>query len=247
MSLLLVDPPVVAAEPDADVQLPSTDGSLAGPRIGTEGSLAGASIGTEGSLAGPRIGTEGSLAGPRIGNEDALVAAAVAGDPRAREQLLAEVRPFVVRYCRARLGNRDTVAGSADDIAQEVCLAVARALPGYSITSTPFTAFVYGIAAHKVVDAFRVIGRNRCDPVAEIPDEVDDRRGPEHRALAGELAAEVHELLEVLSPRQREILVLRVAVGLSAKETAEAVGTTPEAVRVAQHRALTRLRGLATR
>jgi RNA polymerase sigma-70 factor, ECF subfamily len=179
--------------------------------------------------------------------EDALVAAAVAGDPRAREQLLTEVRPFVVRYCRARLGNRDTAAGSADDIAQEVCLAVARALPGYSITNTPFTAFVYGIAAHKVVDAFRVIGRNRCDPLADMPDEMDDSRGPEQRALAGELAEQVHDLLDVLTPRQREILVLRVAVGLSAKETAQAVGTTPEAVRVAQHRALTRLRGIATR
>ena len=179
--------------------------------------------------------------------EDELVAAAVAGDPRAREQLLTEVRPFVVRYGRARLGNRDTAAGSADDVAQEVCLAVARALPGYSITSTPFTAFVYGIAAHKVVDAFRVIGRNRCDPVADLPDEMDDSRGPEQRALAGELAEQVYDLLDVLTPRQREILVLRVAVGLSAKETAQAVGTTPEAVRVAQHRALTRLRGIATR
>lgn len=179
--------------------------------------------------------------------EDELVAAAVAGDPRARERLLTEVRPFVVRYCRARLGNRDTAAGSADDVAQEVCLAVARALPAYSITSTPFTAFVYGIAAHKVVDAFRVIGRNRCDPVADMPDEMDDSRSPEHRALAGELAEQVHDLLDVLTPRQREILVLRVAVGLSAKETAHAVGTTPEAVRVAQHRALTRLRGIATR
>lgn len=180
-------------------------------------------------------------------SEARLVAAAVAGDPGAREQLLTEVRPFVVRYCRARLGNRDTAAGSADDVAQEVCLAVARALPGYSITSTPFTAFVYGIAAHKVVDAFRVIGRNRCDPMADLPDAVDDRRGPEHRVLAGEMAQQLHDLLEVLSPRQREILVLRVAVGLSAKETAEVVGTTPEAIRVAQHRALTRLRGLATR
>ncbi len=179
--------------------------------------------------------------------EGELVAAAVAGDPRAREQLLAEVRPFVVRYCRARLGNRDTAAGSADDVAQEVCLAVSRALPNYSITGTPFTAFVYGIASHKVVDAFRVIGRNRCDPMADLPDEIDQSGGPEHRALVGELAEQVHDLLDLLTPRQREILVLRVAVGLSARETAQVVGTTPEAVRVAQHRALIRLRGIATR
>ena len=42
--------------------------------------------------------------------------------------------------------------------------------------------------------------------------------------------------------KQREILVLRVVVGLSAEQTADAVGSTPGAVRVAQHRALSRLR-----
>ncbi|MGH3816140.1 MAG: sigma factor-like helix-turn-helix DNA-binding protein, partial [Pseudonocardiaceae bacterium] len=44
--------------------------------------------------------------------------------------------------------------------------------------------------------------------------------------------------------KQREILVLRVVVGLSAEETAEAVGSTPGAVRVAQHRALGKLRNV---
>ncbi|HUW16406.1 MAG TPA: sigma factor-like helix-turn-helix DNA-binding protein, partial [Actinomycetes bacterium] len=40
----------------------------------------------------------------------------------------------------------------------------------------------------------------------------------------------------------RELLLLRVAVGLSAEETGRALGMTPGAVRVAQHRALSRLR-----
>jgi hypothetical protein len=38
------------------------------------------------------------------------------------------------------------------------------------------------------------------------------------------------------------VLVLRVAVGMSAEETAQAVGSTTGAVRVTQHRALARLR-----
>jgi RNA polymerase sigma-70 factor, ECF subfamily len=40
--------------------------------------------------------------------------------------------------------------------------------------------------------------------------------------------------------------VLPVVVGLSADETAEAVNSTPGAVRVMQHRALARLRGALT-
>ena len=66
--------------------------------------------------------------------------------------------------------HRDSVNGSANDVAQEVSLAVAAALPSYTITGRSFRAFVYGIAAHKVTDAFRAIGRDRTDPVAELPD-----------------------------------------------------------------------------
>lgn len=50
------------------------------------------------------------------------------------------------------------------------------------------------------------------------------------------------ELLDLLPGKQREILILRIVVGLSAEETAEAVGSTAGAVRVAQHRALARLK-----
>ena len=52
-------------------------------------------------------------------------------------------------------------------------------------------------------------------------------------------------LLDLLPPHQRELLLLRVVVGLSAEETGAALGMTPGAVRVAQHRALSRLRTLA--
>jgi RNA polymerase sigma-70 factor (ECF subfamily) len=48
--------------------------------------------------------------------------------------------------------------------------------------------------------------------------------------------------MDVLPGQQREILLLRVGVGLSAEETADALGMTAGAVRVAQHRALAKLR-----
>jgi hypothetical protein len=53
-------------------------------------------------------------------------------------------------------------------------------------------------------------------------------------------------LLDTLSDKQRDILRLRVVVGLSVEETAEIVGSTPGGVRVAQHRALNRLRTVLT-
>ena len=164
------------------------------------------------------------------------------GDPQAVGAVIAIIRPMVVRYCRARLGRVDRSSVSADDVAQEVCLAVLTALPGYRVQGRPFLAFVYGIASHKVIDAHRAATRNRSEPVADVPDAMEVADGPEQRALRIELSSEMGKLLDTLPEKQREILVLRVVVGLSAEETAEAVGSTPGAVRVAQHRALARLR-----
>jgi RNA polymerase sigma-70 factor (ECF subfamily) len=190
-------------------------------------------------IAVPVLGTVAETDPPLL---EGLLRAAVAGEPRARERLLAEIHPLVLRYCRARLGRQETVMGSADDVAQEVCLAVVNALPGYTLRGLSFRAFVYGIAAHKVTDAFRAIGRNRAEPVADIPDAPLAHDGPEHHLLQVELTERLGALLHLLTPRQREVLVLRIAVGLSAEETAQAVGSTPGAVRVTQHRALNRLR-----
>lgn len=168
-----------------------------------------------------------------------LVKLAVLGDRRATDQVLRYLRPVVVKYCRARVGRSAT---TADDVAQEVCLAVLTALPNYREQGRPFLAFVYGIAAHKVADAHRALGRNRAEPVAEVPDQAVRGAGPEEFVLRGELNGTLGRLLHILPAKQREILVLRVVVGLSAEETADAVGSTPGAVRVAQHRALGRLR-----
>ncbi|HVH23441.1 MAG TPA: RNA polymerase sigma factor ShbA [Pseudonocardia sp.] len=200
-------------------------------------------VAVDGAEADQRVAVAATGA-PTDSSLENLVAEAVAGDRLARERLLAEIHTLVLRYCRGRLGRQETVIGSADDVAQEICLAVVNALGSYTIKGLSFRAFVYGIAAHKVTDAFRAIGRNRTEPMAELPDAPTPHDDPEQQALAGELAQRLGGLLHQLTPRQREVLILRVAVGLSAEETAIAVGSTPGAVRVTQHRALNRLRGV---
>jgi len=175
-----------------------------------------------------------------------LVSAAVGGDASAIDNVLRWIRPLVVRYCRSRVGGQEKTFASADDVAQEVCLAVLTALPKYRDEGRPFLAFVYGIAGHKVADAHRSAARNRAEPVSEVPDATDLADGPEEQVMHGEIAGRMNRLLESLSGKQREIVHLRVVVGLSVEETAEAVGSTPGAVRVAQHRALNRLRAVLT-
>ena len=173
---------------------------------------------------------------------DAAVAEAVAGSRDALREVLETIRPIVVRYIRARLGTAERVGLSADDVAQEVCLAAIQALPRYQDQGRPFLAFVYGIAAHKVADAHRAAGRNRSEPTDQVPERYSLESGPEQMALQADAASRMNKLLETLPDKQREILILRIVVGMSAEETAEAVGSTPGAVRVAQHRALAKLK-----
>jgi RNA polymerase sigma-70 factor, ECF subfamily len=54
----------------------------------------------------------------------------------------------------------------------------------------------------------------------------------------------VRSALARLPPLQRRLLLLRVVSGLSAAETGALLGMSAEAVRVAQHRALARMRKL---
>jgi RNA polymerase sigma-70 factor (ECF subfamily) len=93
-----------------------------------------------------------------------------------------------------------------------------------------------------VADAHRAAGRDLAYPFESVPERRSSEAGPEQRALEADSVSRMNEFLDILPAKQREILILRVVVGLSAEETGAAVGATPGAVRVAQHRALSRLK-----
>jgi RNA polymerase sigma-70 factor (ECF subfamily) len=173
-----------------------------------------------------------------------LVGRAVRRDPDATGTLLAELRPGLVRYCRARLGRVSGQYHIADDVAQEVCIAVLSALPRYRDMGRPFASFVFGIAAHKIADALRSAVRAAV-PTEDLPDGPDDRPGPEETVVRYIEAQRARDLLTRLPEHQRELVLLRVVAGLSAEETGNVLGMSAGAVRVAQHRALARLRAMA--
>ncbi|MFC5951410.1 sigma-70 family RNA polymerase sigma factor [Pseudonocardia lutea] len=168
------------------------------------------------------------------------MARASTGDAAAIEEVLRIVRPFALRYCRAR--TTTTLPGvTAEDLAQQVCIGVLGALPRYEDRGLPFLALVHRIAVHEVGDAYRAAARS--PELADlVPDRPDHATGPEEHALVHDDLARLRPALDRLSPTAREVLVLRVALGLSADETAAVVGSTPGAVRAMQHRALVALR-----
>lgn len=130
----------------------------------------------------------------------------------------------------------------ADDVTQEVCIALLTALPRYQDMGRGLSAYAYGIASHKVADAVKAASR-RAIPVAELPDVPDTGGTPEETVVA---TLRTRDLLEALPPPLRRLVTLRVLAGWSAEQTAIELGMTPGAVRVAQHRAMGRLRSVAT-
>ncbi|SEM09557.1 RNA polymerase sigma-70 factor, ECF subfamily [Nonomuraea pusilla] len=202
---------------------------------------------SEGSVADAKIGVRlASRLPARTDDSDLreLTSLAVQGDRTAIESLLGELRPMVVRYCRARLGRVSGQYHIADDVAQEVCIAVLSALPRYRDMGRPFASFVFGIASHKVADALRSSVRSAV-PTQDLPDGPDDGPGPEETVVRYIEVEHARRLLARLPDNQRELLLLRVVSGLSAEETGNVLGMSPGAVRVAQHRALARLRQMA--
>jgi RNA polymerase sigma-70 factor (ECF subfamily) len=177
---------------------------------------------------------------------DELALRASGGDQQALSELLDRIRGPVVWQCRARMNGRTIGQQTPEDIAQEVLIAVCGALGRFRPAETRWMAFVYGIVRNKVIDAYRAAGRDRSEPMEDLPDRIDDddRAGPEAAVLRSADSALLHELLAQLPDLQREVLALRVAMGYSAEETARMVGSTPGAVRVTQHRAMVKLRAL---
>ena len=133
------------------------------------------------------------------------------GDTAARDTLLGQVRTMVHRYCRARLGRLPGSEHAADDVAQEVCIAVLSALPRYRDQGRPFEAWLFGIARRRLASHYRATRRHERDVVIDHPirDEF--------------LAFEVRDILDRLSAEHRTALELRFLVGLSGEEAAAAM------------------------
>src|SRR5690625_6801710 len=89
------------------------------------------------------------------------------------QDILRIIYPQVLRYCRARIGGGRQP--TAEDVTQEICLAVANSISTYVDKGRPFMAYVYGIAFNKVTDAHRAMGRDRTLRSEEHTSELQSR------------------------------------------------------------------------
>jgi RNA polymerase sigma-70 factor, ECF subfamily len=187
------------------------------------------------------VETNGPIrAGPRGQvTDDDPVARAKQGDPDAWRVLYRTHAGRLVVWLSTRPSGDS--AASPEDIAAEAWLVAAQKVAEFHGTTSAFAGWLFGIARNLAATNSRRSARRRTDPAEtdatlELP--VDD----DTAALAGQ--DWVRRALAALPPRERDAVGCIDGLGLDTAATAEALGISVVAVRVARHRGLRRLRRL---
>ena len=155
-------------------------------------------------------------------------------DAAAWEALYRATYPGLIAYARRRLwGPTD-----ADDAVSETFARAYRRIGDFQWRGGGFVAWLYGILRNVVLEVQR---RNRRMNPAVAPDQQEEDDSLD-AVIHDEEAAAVRAAFATLSPFDQEVLELRVIGDLAADEVAAVIGKRPGAVRMAQSRALARLR-----
>lgn len=153
---------------------------------------------------------------------------AIGGDEKAYAEVLRRVAALVRSFVRRR-----TREGGVDpeDVVQETLLAIHTKRHTWR-QDAPILPWIYAIARFKLIDAFRRRGRRveiDIDDVAELIAEPENDKVSER---------DLGRVLDSLSPGQRSVVSSISVEGRSITETAQALGLSEPAVRVALHRGL---------
>lgn len=166
----------------------------------------------------------------------ALLQAADAGDGRAYARFLHAITPVLRGIVRAR--GRNLAPADHEDILQEVLLAI-HAKRHTRDAAAPVLPWLYAIARHKVVDAFRRRGTAVHLPIEDLAEDLLADPDPDLLAMR-----DSNRLIGQLDPRAAQIVRAVSIEGETPAEVGGRLGMTDGAVRVALHRALQRMAAL---
>jgi RNA polymerase sigma-70 factor, ECF subfamily len=158
------------------------------------------------------------------------------GDESAFASLYALVAPRLYRFCR-RLTSH---GADADDLLQETFLRLHRARATYK-PGANVLHWAFAIARAAFLDRLRYRRRRPEDLGTEV-DAVYTGAGPESEVAADQLHRVVTLELARMSEKNRVAYVLMREEGLSARDAAAILGTTPDVVKQRAHRAYEQLR-----
>lgn len=154
-------------------------------------------------------------------SDDDLIERIKSGDEKAAEELIKRYYTSILLYCKRHCSSQE----KAEDLTQETFLKLFKNVSGYK-GKKKFKAYLYTIANHLCIDESRKTEVYLLENEEEIRDASDAMRRIEDRA-------EIDHLLKVLSPEQREAVILRFGEQLAFWEIAKVTGCN---IRTAQSR-----------
>lgn len=161
--------------------------------------------------------------------DETLMLAFKGGDALAFRELFDRYKNPIYGYVRRRIND----PGRAEEITQDVFLALVQHRNGYQVTAS-FRTYLYRIALNRIASEFRK--KKESEPL------------PENAPAAGggdpAVVQQVREALAQLEPAQREIVLLREYQGLSYEEIAAVLKVPVGTVRSRLFRAKLALRDL---
>jgi RNA polymerase sigma-70 factor, ECF subfamily len=177
---------------------------------------------------------------PGHGLTAADLVAARRREPAAVSRLYTAYAPALFRFFMAAVGDRH----QAEDLTGTTFVGAIEGLPRFYGPIEALGGWLFQIARHDLYDFRRRQARSRVEPLDDYLPEAAAAAGaadPEELAIDRLEGSRVVAALRELSPDQREVLLLRMAGGLTAPEVAETLGKTTGAVKALQHRGLTSL------
>lgn len=170
-------------------------------------------------------------------NELALAARATA-EPAAFAVIYDHYFSRVYNYVRYRVQNAET----ADDITAQVFERALANIGSYRPERAPFGAWLFAIARNAVNDYLRAKRRRRWLSLEVLRGRASAEPQPEEVAIHHETRAELLAAVACLSDRERDLIALKFAAGLTNRRIAELTGLSESNVGVILYRAVRRLR-----
>ncbi len=170
--------------------------------------------------------------GPEV-SDDQLLRLAKAGERDAFGALYGRYQHIVYRFARAMTGASDV----AEDVTQEVFVALIRNLGRYDPNRGTLSTYLYGVARnvsrHRLRRERRFLSMDSTDLV--MPDE-GRPEDPANDLASAQTIARLRRALVMLPSRYREVIVLCDLHEQPSPVVAEIVGITSTAVRSRLHR-----------
>jgi RNA polymerase sigma-70 factor (ECF subfamily) len=172
-----------------------------------------------------------------MANEIQLVSRAQS-EPLAFAEIYDHYFPDVYKYILYRV--RDTQ--TADDLAAQTFERALRDIREYDAQRGMFGAWLFGITRNVVNHYFRRQKRFQWFSLDWLRFHPSGEPGPEESTTSHETTTRLLNALMQLDERERDLIALRFAAGLSNRQIAEMTRLTPSNVGVILYRAIQRLR-----